>query len=96
MFIITTQNNSIINATNFETLHIEKCEEKNKYAIVCNKYIVGYYSDVNYAINVLMWIGDTISQSKTDENINIVIPQEEVDDNGTKNTETTEQVSNEV
>lgn len=76
MFVILTQNQALINASNFSSISIETCQnDENSYCVVIDKtYTLGVYKDINQTIMIVDWLSDTIGKAKTDENLTIKMP----------------------
>ena len=74
MIIIFTQNCGLVNISNFENIMYAQDSETKEHMIVLNdKYILGRY-DIEEIPNIISWIGSSISQHKTDENLCIAMP----------------------
>lgn len=76
MFVILTQNQALVNASNFSSISIEKCQnDETTYCIVIDgTYTLGVYKDLNEAIMIVDWLSDTIGKAKTRENLTIKMP----------------------
>lgn len=76
MFVILTQNQALVNASNFSSISIEKCQnDENTHCIVIDgTYTLGVYKDLDEAIMIVNWLSDTIGKAKTRENLTIKMP----------------------
>lgn len=85
MITIFTQNCGLINISNFDNIMYAQDSETQEHMIVLNdKYILGKYN-IEEIPNIIAWIGSSISQHKTDENLCISMPMPQ-----TQNTEEVE------
>lgn len=74
MIIIHTQNRNLVNASNFDNISYAYDSETQEYMIVLDdKYILGKYN-LEEIPNIITWIGSSIAQHKTDENLCISMP----------------------
>lgn len=76
MFVILTQNQALVNASNFSSISIEKCQnDETAHCIVIDgTYTLGVYKDLDEAIMIVNWLSDTIGGAKTRENLTIKMP----------------------
>jgi hypothetical protein len=76
MFVILTQNQALVNASNFSSISIEKCQndEIARCIVIDGTYTLGVYRDLNEAIMVVDWLSDTIGNAETSENLTIKMP----------------------
>lgn len=74
MITIFTQNCGLINVSNFShILYAQDTETQENMIVLDDKYILGKY-DLEEIPNIIAWIGSSISQHKTDENLCISMP----------------------
>ena len=74
MITIFTQNCGLINVSNFAHILYAQDNETQEHMIVLDdKYILGRY-DLEEIPDIIAWIGSSIAQHKTDENLCISMP----------------------
>lgn len=88
MITIFTQNCGLVNVSNFgHILYAQDAETQEHMIVLDDKYILGRY-DLEEIPNIIAWIGSSIAQHKTDENLCISMPMPK------KTTETPSQEEN--
>ena len=74
MITIFTQNCGLINISDFKHISYAQDSETQEHMIVLDdKYILGKY-ELEKIPNIIAWIGSSIAQHKTDENLCISMP----------------------
>lgn len=74
MITIFTQNCGLINVSNFgHILYAQDTETQEHMIVLDDKYILGKYN-LEEIPNIIAWIGSSIAQHKTDENLCISMP----------------------
>lgn len=73
MIWVLTQNKAMVNLSAMQTITVQYDEDNNKYVVLADDFILGYFNTQDDAVAIILWISDTIGNTKKENQV-LVIP----------------------